>query len=279
LAYLPMQGTQTSDKLYFCWHQHMGEVDEHPSNGWSELDLSNPMTAGAWRISDYRNYVTCDYLFAIPQAWADANTPGMLLASGRFRDGGQGTMGPSLLAVGPWSQGSPPPGGETIPAVPLLAYSSIYEDTGHTLRDYHHSDEWNGGAWLTSGEKSAVIFVGVKGLGQNWYGCADGTVWPDEPPYPEECPERGWWSSNFERQIIFYNPGDLAAVAQGRMQPWEPQPYAALNIDSTLYNIDEHIIFYDVGAASFDRQRGILYVFEPLADEDKSIVHVWRVLP
>ena len=62
------------------------------------------------------------------------------------------------------------------------------------------------------------------------------------------------------------------------MAAWEPQPYAALNIDPVLYNIDEHTIFYDIGAAGFDRQNGLLYVFEPLADDNKSIVHVRRVL-
>jgi hypothetical protein len=158
-----------------------------------------------------------------------------------------------------------------------LLYSSIYSEEGHTLNDYHHSDEWNGGAWLTAGEKSALIFVGVKGVGENWYGCADGTVWPDEPPYPPECPERGWWSSAFERQIIFYNPADLAAVARGELEPWAPQPYASLNIDPYLFNTAEHIIFYDLGASAFDRQNGLLYIIEPLTEEDKSIIHVWKL--
>ncbi len=31
------------------------------------------------------------------------------------------------------------------------------------------------------------------------------------------------------------------------------------------------------GAASYDRERGLLYVFEPLADGDKRLVHAWRI--
>jgi len=34
---------------------------------------------------------------------------------------------------------------------------------------------------------------------------------------------------------------------------------------------------YHVGAAAFDRERGLLYILEPLADADKPLVHVWRV--
>ena len=277
LAYLPKQGSQTTDKLYFCWGVHMQESDTGPSHGWSELDLSNPQSAGLWRIGEHRNYVTTDYLFDVPRAWADAYMPSLYLATGRFRDGGQGAQGPSLLAYGPWNEGTPPAPGSTLPAVSLLLYGDVYTEGSPTMDNYHHSDEWSGGAWLTAGDKSAVIFVGTKGTGDCWYGCSDGTVWPDEPPYPPECPERGWWSTGFEGQIIFYDPAGLAAVARGEIETWEPQPYAALNIDEYLYHIESGQQKEHVGAASFDRQRGLLYVFEPFADGDKPLVHVWRV--
>jgi hypothetical protein len=272
-------GEQATDKLYFCWGQHMQEGETAPTHGWCELDLSNSQSTGAWRIGDYWNYVTNDYLFEIPQSWADAHTPGMRLATGRFRDGGQGSMGPTLLAIGPWNQGNPPSSGSVLPVTPLLLYSSVYVEDQHTMSGYHHSDEWAGGAWLTAGEKSAVIFVGTKGQGDCWYGCPDGTVWPDEPPYPEECADRGWWSTSFAGQIIFYTPADLAAVVRGEMEPWEPQPYASLDIDPHLYHIEEARQWYHVGATGFDRARGVLYVFEPFADGDKPVVHAWKVNP
>ncbi len=277
LEYLPPQGEQTTGKLYFAWAQHMGEGETNPSHGWSELDLADSQTAGAWRIGDYVNFVTGDYIFAIPQGWADAYTPGMYLATGRFRDGGQGAQGPSLLAYGPWNEGNPPTPNSMLSAIPLLMYGNVYTEGSPTMDNYHHSDEWSGGAWLTAGDKSAVIFVGTKGLGECWYGCADGTVWPDEPPFPPECPERGWWSTGFEGQVIFFDPADFAAVALGEMELWEPQPYAVLNIDAYLFNIQSSQQKSHLGAASFDRESGLLYVFEPLADEEKSLVHVWRV--
>ncbi|MFQ5594766.1 MAG: hypothetical protein ACE5HA_11530, partial [Anaerolineae bacterium] len=280
LAYLPAQGAQGIGKLYFSWADHApgNDDDTGPTHGWSELDLAHPQSAGVWRIGGYPKYVTADYMFSIPPAWADAYTPGMYLATGRYRDGGQAAEGPALFAIGPWNQGNPPPSGATLPATPLLFYENVYDENPHALNSYHHSDEWAGGAWLTAGDKSAVIFVGTKGTGDYWYGCADGTVWPDEPPFPPDCPERGWWSTGFEGQILFYDPADLAAVARGEMETWEPQPYATLNIDEYLYHIESTQQKYHVGAASFDRERGLLYVFEPLADGDKSLVHVWRVV-
>ncbi len=273
LAYLPPQGDQTTGKLYFAWAQDLDEGASHASHGWCELDLSDPQTTGTWRIGEYWNYVTGDYLFAIPSEWADANTPGMILATGRFRDGGQGTMGPSMIVCSPWNSGNPPAAGSTIAATSLLFYGNVYEDEPSTMNDYHHSDEWSGGTWLTAGEHSAVLFVGTKGQGDCWYGCADGT---DEPPWPDDC-NRGWWSDSFVGQLLFYDPADLAAVAQGKMELWESQPYATLNIDDLLYHVASIQQWYHLGAVDYDRDSGLLYVMEPRADEDKSIVHVWKV--
>ncbi|MCG2768868.1 MAG: DNRLRE domain-containing protein, partial [Anaerolineae bacterium] len=281
LEYLPKQDGQATDKLHFCWGQHMQEGESGATHGWCELDLSNPQTRGAWCIGDQVNYVTNDYIFAIPQAWSDANTPGLLLATGRFRDGGQGGRGPALFAYGPWNEGNPPAPGSRLQTIPLLLYSSVDSAENLTLNGYHHSDEWSGGAWLTAQDKSAVIFVGTKGLGECWYGFADGTVWPDEPPYPPipDPPNdsRGWWSDSFVGQMLFYDPADLASIARGDLDPHEPQPYATLGIDQFLFSVQSSRQKHHVGAAGFDRERGHLYIFEPLADGDKSLVHVWRV--
>jgi hypothetical protein len=283
LAVLPPQGDQTSAKLYFCWAPHMGETDKNPSHGWCELDLSNPNSQGPWRIGDYVNYVTTDYMFVIPKAWSDANTPGLRIATGRFRDGGQSGLGPSLFAIGPWNEGNPPPRGAQLKAVPLLLYTTITDEEHHGLKGYHHSDEWSGGAWLTSGKKSAVVLVGTKGKGKCWYGFANGVVWPEEGPWPPVPPapndQRGWWSTNFAGQMIFYDTDDLAKVAKGEMESYEPQPYATMEIDNYLYGVRSKRQVRHLGGSAFDRERGFLYVFEFRGDGDKCLVHVWQVRP
>jgi len=282
MAYLPAQAGQTSAKLYLCWGIHMQEGEEvHvASHMWCEPDLTGAL--GAWRIGNYSVYSVNDYMCDIPASWADAHAGGRRLATGRFRDGGWGGQGPALFACAPWQHGNPPAPDTVLGATPLLVYSSTATDEPpyHTMRDYHHADEWAGVAWLTAGNRAAVVFVGTKGAGDCWYGLPDGTVWPDEPPYPED-PEglRGWWSTRFGGQMLFYDPADLAAVAEGRMAPYEPQPYATLDLDNVLYHITGTQQKSHVAACAFDRERGFLYVFEPLADGGKSLVHVWQVRP
>ncbi|MFO7945908.1 MAG: hypothetical protein R6V19_03750 [Armatimonadota bacterium] len=279
IAYLPPQDSQGSAKLHLCWGQHFQEDAERvASHMWCNLDLSG--SRGAWWVDGYSPYSVNDYMFEIPRAWADAYTPGMRLATGRFRDGGWSGQGPCLFAIGPWNHGNPPPNNTVMDAVPLLLYSSTATDAPpyHTLQDYHHADEWSGGAWLSTDTASAVVFVGTKGEGDCWYGLPDGTVWPDEPPYPDDpTGQRGWWSSRFAGQMLFYDPSELAAAARGPRQPYEPQPYTTMDLDGVLYHIGGAQQKHHVRACAFDREHALLYLFEPLADGERSLVHVWAV--
>jgi hypothetical protein len=283
LEYMPRQGEQTSDKLYFCWGQHyQDETSTITSHGWSELDLSDPQSAGPWSIANSIIYSVNDYLFAIPMNWADHYTPGKYLATGRYRDGGWSGQGPSLYAIDPWNEGTPPPPGAQISSVPLLLYGYSHTPNDLTMENYSHADEWGGGAWLTAGSKSAVIFAGTKGVGETWYGFANGVVWPDEGPFPPipEPPNdaRGWWATALEAQIIFYDPADLAAVARGEIEPHQPQPYAALTVDQHLFNHHSNQQKYLLGAVGFDRERGLLYVFELFGDGEMPLIHVWKII-
>ncbi|MCU0611640.1 MAG: hypothetical protein MUE60_07625 [Candidatus Eisenbacteria bacterium] len=290
LAYLPAQGGQATGKIHFCWSQHFQEFV--PTHGWCELSLSSPLPAGPWRMAGYTPYATADYLFDIPEAWAGANTPGRLLATGRFREGFWSGLGPALFAYGPWNEGNPPLPGATLTQVtPLLLYGiqqpgipEILTADSMAMRTFNPDDDWSGGAWLTAGDKAAVAFVGTKGMGSWWYGFMDGTVWPDEPPYPPVPPwpydDRGYWSDSVKTQILFLDPEELGAVARGEQPTWAPQPYDSLDIDVVMFDAERDAYrdkYSLVGAMCFDRQHGILYLLEHRADGEQCLVHAWRV--
>ncbi len=296
LEYLPAQEGQDSAKLHFVFGQHFQEFDS--SHGWSELDLSNPQPAGSWHFDGYTNYATSDYLLEIPAAWADAYTPGMRLATGRFREGVWGGGGPALFAYAPWSEGNPPDPNATLTNItPLLLYGTqlpdsleISFDESMQMDGYEEADHWWGAAWLTAGDSGAVVFAGTKALGDSWYGFSNGVIWDYEcaeqnPPTCPEVPEwpndnRGYWAEDYQGQIIFFDPNDLAAVALGQMETYEPQPYATLDLTPYLYAPELNHGEYKrdlIGAIAFDRANGLLYVVERLADEYKSVIHVFQV--
>jgi hypothetical protein len=312
---------ETGPLIHITWGAHL-QTREEASQGWFNPDLRNASLHGFWYLGKQDPFSVTGYLFEIPADWAETFAGGRMLASGRYRDGGQGGMGPALFAYTPWrADGSPVENGTHLAEIPLLQYENAYatEEFVRCLNGYSHADEWEGGAWLTTADgKSAVLFAGTKATGEKtWYGyinpagtdkvcvdrhitdyptcrTADGGVCP-EADLVGCCDEeggtcasmRGWWSNRFDAQLILYDPDDLASVATGKLESWQPQPYAVIDIDEHLFLSPPEWDLITVGSGdqrrfrigdvSFDRQNGLLYVLELYADGGKPVVHVWRV--
>ncbi len=319
LEYLDTQ--ETGPRLHVAWGQHFHDEErtQTPTHASVSPDFAAcGSVAGPWWIGEQSLYSVNDYLFEIPAEWAERYTGGRRLATGRFRDGGWSGMGPSLYAYRPWDDGGEPPtAGTRLSETVLLAYAKANETDAieQCLDDYQHPDEWGGGAWLTTSRgSSAVMFAGTKGVGERyWYGwinpagpehpcvepasigefvacrLADGTPCPDEASLTCGNPasERGWWSSRFEARFILYDPADLARVATGEMEPWEPQPYAHIGVDEHLFanpsGIEAEMLGtgvhrrFRIGDVAFDRANGLVYLLELFAEEARPVVHVWRV--
>lgn len=310
----------TGPLIHLAWGQHLQQPErETASHAWFSPDLSVPDTQGPWYIGHQSLYSVNDYLFAIPAEWADQYAGGRPLATGRFKDGGWSGMGPSLFAYQPWidDQGTPAPANSRLQEITLL----LYESSAHNpniekcLDRYQHPDEWTGGAWLTgSTGKTAVLFAGTKSTGAiYWYGfinpsgpdqacveseflgqftlcrLADGTPCPDEEGAVcfDHTSNRGWWSSSFNACFMLYDPSDLARVALGQMEPWEPQPYACIELDNHLFLNPAAVELemlgagpqrrYRLGDVAYDRENGLLYILELFADEAGPVVHVFSV--
>jgi len=297
---IPRAGLEYLDKpeprLHYAFGQHIQDFE--PSHGWGELQLGSPSSAGPWIFDGYTNYVTNDYLFEIPVDWAAALGTRPVLASGRAREGLWSGRGPALFAYPPPED--PLPAGGTLESIyPLLLYGEqasgqpdIISSSTQAVNDYLEADHWWGGAWLTSGESAAVIFSGTKAIGEEWYGFANGVVWEhdcaeDNPPTCPDVPEwpydnRGFWAEDFQAQLIFYDPGQLIAVARGEIDSWIPQPYEVMVLDDYLLDPALNLEEYKrdlVGAVAYDRENGFFYLVERLADEYRSVIHVWKIHP
>ncbi|MGY4707390.1 hypothetical protein ACVNPS_06505 [Candidatus Bipolaricaulota sp. J31] len=269
IQYYPRQGDQLSDKLYWVMYEYYLPERDAAWHGWCEVDLSNPRPQGTWRLDDFPAAATSRYLFDIPTEWADRYTPGLYLAAGRFRIVNGGSWGPALYAFGPWVDGNPPPPGHALTAVELLKY-----DEDHPLRDFSNSDEWSDGAWLTVGDKAAVIFVGTKALRTR----ASGLEYYGEPG-GDGCGYRGYHGEPYYGAILFYDPELLGEVARGNLKPHEVQPYAVFTFEDRLFRRGCRRSI--LGGAAYDREHRLLYVVELHADghyERRPIVHVFRVV-
>jgi hypothetical protein len=310
---------KTGALIHIAWGQHFQPTPPAPSHAWFRPTLARPDFRGEWYVAAENPYSINGYIFEIPKAWADKYLGGRLLATGRFRDGGWSGLGPSLYAYRPWNPntGAALAANSRLKSIVLLQYPTSRQTNSmeRALKGYQHPDEWEGGAWVTTGSgKTAVLFAGTKGVGAKyWYGfvhpsgpdrvCVHGASVGQFPACRTadggECPKsdmteckghndsRGWWSQRFTARFILYDPADLAKVAKGKMKPWQPQPYAYLDIDKHLFHnpakVERAMIGtgqqrrFRISAVAYDRTGSLLYVLEPFADGAQPIVHVWRL--
>lgn len=254
MAYLPRQGNQTSDKLYYIWGSNY-QWDKIPSHSASELALDNPQTQGWWYVGEAAGhppyYSTVFYLFDIPKSWADQYTGGRMLLTGGTRSGAYNGFGAAMFAIGPWLDGAPPPFEAELSYTTLVEYGQV---TGVNTQDGREvTDAFFGGAWITQGRKTAVMLVGNKTTGEVSY-------------------RSGYFVSLDWPVFLFYDPDDLAAVAAGAKQAHEPQPYAMLDI--SRYFFDEQPTLRGV---AYDRARGLVYIYEYGGEE--PVIHVFQIAP
>jgi len=200
------------------------------------------------------------------KAWIDTYTPGKSLAAGKADGPGLAgnSYGPALFAVEPPANNTNPENNTVLPATILLHYPAAPENSPQYFPQWSECDSWEGAVWIDSHEKSAVLFAGTRGRGATCYGEAAACNDPCNN-------SKGYHCYPYEPEFAFYNPEDLARVAEGKIAPQEVIPYAHVSLTSTFFTSCS----YGVGGAAFDTNNGILYVLQQNGED--PIVHVWKV--
>ena len=311
LSYLPKQGKQSESSLYWTARPFYNVGGEsHLSHGVSRLDLSNPQARGMWRLGDVHPSRAAGYILSVPSPFADTYLGGKRLLSGLFTQQGVSltSAGPAFYAYAPWidaADGVAPAKGATLTVTPLVYYpylpefetcgnyanpsleldcsSSSILDTGFIIfehqpyfPDYQTPDAWNAASWVDLPDAHAVVVVGRRAMGPTLY-----TNPPNFPVPQSQVPRceasRGYYGEPYEPRIVFYDPADLAKVAQGTMQPSAVVPYFE-------WNPAAHMVptcAWDLGGVSYDRKNRLLYILhrnaDSLSDEPQPLIYVFRV--
>ena len=303
LSYLPGRDKDMKSKLYFSIGLHLQNTGFEPSHGWIAPDLFDSTNGGPWIFGNYTGYVTNDYLCRIPLSWANAHVQDQILGTGRGREGPWAGGGPAFFTfTPPKTPAAMKHGTQLLAVTPLLLYGEQISGTpeisgqkDRQMKGYSESDRFRGATWLTRNNKSALVFTCTKAVGKSWYGFANGTPWdyqcgqkgfaacPKVPEFPYS--DRGFWAEDFKPVLLFYDTNELAQVAEGEKKSWEPQPYHVFDLSPYFFEPDytrQDLINYKrdfVGAACFDEKNQLLYIMEPLADDDgKSIIHVFKLI-
>ena len=267
---------QTGAKLHWAlnkWYNVDGE--NVAGHGYSDLNLNNPNAKGRWNLADAHNQMTGGYLVLAPDAWAQQYTGGRRLFAGLTVNQGNATTsaGPAFFAFAPWLEPNvPPPTGASLSNVPL----AYYPFGTHNLPGFKITDTYDGAAWLSAGTKNAVAVVGRAALGP---ADANGAVYYGVGR-PGDCDSsKGYHGDPYAPRIMLIDPNDLAASAQKMIQPWDVRPYVSFDPRPYIYTSCDG----ELSGATFDSQRGLLYILQPHADESRNeyesipLVHVFRI--
>jgi len=281
IQYVPAAGGQGSDKLYGSLDQWYGVVDETHATVWfAELDGANPR--GAWHVGEpsevFHGNKSGDYLFSVPQWYAEKYLGGRTLVTGKTRGAFSGSQGPTLLAFAPWDSEDP---SGNLDAVAMLWYRidfpgcagpNVGDKAACDYPDFTMCDKWEGGAFLASGDNQAIVLFGLKGLGENFYG---------EAPEGACEPSKGYHCNPYERQVIFYDVEELGQAAQGLRDPWTVVPYAIWRPDELYVSDGEGNSCGQTGGLAVDEAGGRLFLVEKglggHQNENSAVVHVWSV--
>jgi hypothetical protein len=276
-------GNGVGGYLYYGICDFYGTDESAPGHGVFDLALTQGL--GAWHVggvppANVSPALTARILFPISQAWADAHCGGRSLMVGNTYVSGLGvpSHGPSLYAIAPWEGGTLPPNGGSCTAVELLRYSSGAAPENRVIN--WTMDMWgDGGAWLEIGGRSAVAISFSRSVGESWYGDALG-VFHSTDDIPEPAfGDRGVGMTDRKTGLMLYNPADLAAVAAGTMERWEPQPYCVFDFDR--FSIKPGGGNGIAGAITYDAQNRRLFFIEHNGDPDYpdgySMLHVWTL--
>jgi len=279
-------------RLYSSWGIYYTVTEEkHPSISFCDPnDLSGSLKYGAWYVGESNEQPNDkklgDYLFHTPQSWADANAFGRALVNGRYREGGLSGLGPTLYAVS-LIGGNPTPAPESeLPMTTLLEYGPVEASDNYnfpnSIDDYNHSDLWRDAAWISANNTSAVMIIGDKAHGDNWYGFQGEHMRHNwvicDLPYPEffetDPNGKGWQAHDYIPMAIFYDPDDLTAVANGSLESFSPQPYAAKRFDENIFWINGKLL--EIASTAYDNINNRLFVTEFNGLNDGMIIiHVF----
>lgn len=288
-----LEYVEEEDRLYSSWAIYYDVIfDKTASISCVDADdLAGGIKYGAWFLGSSDQSIIPndpylnDYLFKVPQDWADSNTEGQALINGRYREGGLSGLGPTLYST--YLASAEPPAANTETNFTTLIQYGPVEGTDNynfpnSLNDYNHADWLKDADWISVNEQNAVVIIGNKGLGHNYYGYIGERMRHDwviaDLPYPEffetDPNGKGWKAYNNVPIILFYDPADIADVAAGILDSYDPQPYAALRLDKNLFFGETA----QISSAAYDSYNNLLFITEFIPEFfGNIIIHVWEI--
>ena len=233
------------------------------------LNLSEPSFRGMSSVWDpVKSGFVSGYMAVVPAEWQSALGAPAITGQCCLPITWRTSWGPSAFAFDPAQIGQ----GYTVPATPLLYYSSEHPTLGPWMGS---NGTWGGnvemgGLALIAGTRTA-LYIGRNGLGPFCYG--EGTSDPNLVGtmshegavycYDPTSTAKGQHGYPYRYQIWAYDIAEFAKVKAGLKQPWEVTPYGVWPFSFPVQELTVRL-----GGVGYDPARQLLYVSQLQADKD-----------
>lgn len=190
------------------------------------------------------------------------------------------SWGPSAFAFDPTQIGN-----ATVPATPLLYYSSEHQTLGSWsgANPTYGATAQAGGVAIIAGTRT-ILYFGRNGIGPYCYGngtgnqSLHGTIGPDGAHwcYDPTNSDKGQHAYPYRYQIWAYDLNDLAAVKRGEKDPWEVLPYGVWPFSLPIPEPSVRIT-----GIGYDSATQTIYLSQMRAEKDgyanRPVIHVLKV--
>jgi PKD repeat protein len=224
----------------------------------SSLNLSSATVSGLYQVGGLGAGLVAGYMAPIPSEWQSALGDPYLTGQADVSIISRTSSGPAAFGFNPANLGS-----GAVPTTPYVYYTSSnplgpYEGPADPLQN--DNSHVNGVVFAPG--TSTVLFFGSTGTNYSGYG-EPGTYGDtnDTAKGPHSL------NGQYALQVWAYNANDFAAVAQGKLQPGQVQPY-------DVWNLNLPVPSTQVGGVAFDPSTGRIYVSLVDADNQQAYTNL-----
>jgi hypothetical protein len=237
----------------------------------NSLDLSTASVQGLYQVGSMPRTAS-GYMTPIPKEWRETLGAPYITGAANMPIISTTSSGPAALGFDPSKLGS----GVT-PATPY-----VYYPVDHPLGPYTGAANplqcgtttVNGAVFVPG--TSSVLFFGRTGANFTGYGA--GVEFGDHNDGALDGKGPHSLNGEYALQVWAYNANDFVAVKQGKVKPWQVQPYHVWNFWMPLLSV------YEIGGVAYDEATARLYVSLQGSDREAPssylpTIHVFEVKP
>jgi hypothetical protein len=251
---LAVDGNRIIGTAYEYYDGAGDAVDSHFTL--SSLNLATANVTGLYQVGELGGGFVGGYMTQVPHEWQDEVGAPYLTGQAALSIISRTSAGPAAFGFDPNQLGP-----TTAPVEPLVYYPIDHPLASvETQNPLFNTTTQIRGVVMPKGSDS-VLFIGSHGVGDWWYGDATGDPFrhdqgPHAPPYVY--------------QVWAYDIHDLIAIRDGRLQPWEAQPYSVWQLDLPYADGAN-----EIGGVAYDEGSGQIFVSQLHGNDAYPVVHAF----